>query len=62
MFYKMLSIFIKILPVPQLRYKKIPSKANIFKNAVLGNFRILFLWQKAHQAFFGITSFSTNKN
>ncbi|MDD7703600.1 MAG: hypothetical protein SOW03_05125 [Campylobacter sp.] len=57
MFYKMLSIFIKIPLCPQLRYKKIPSKANIFENAVLGNSRILFLWQKAHQALFALHHF-----
>ncbi|MDO2409766.1 hypothetical protein [Campylobacter magnus] len=58
----MLSIFIKIPPVPQLRYKKIPSKANIFKNAVLENSRIFVSLAKSASNFVGITSFSTNKN
>nr|WP_321427450.1 hypothetical protein [uncultured Campylobacter sp.] len=48
--------------MPQLRYKKIPSKANIFENAVLGNSRIFVFLAKSTSSFVGITSFSTNKN
>ncbi|MDD0846455.1 hypothetical protein PTQ33_04865 [Campylobacter sp. 50012-21] len=54
MFYKMLSIFIKIPPVPQLRYKKIPSKANIFENVVLGNSRIFISLAKSASSFVSI--------
>ena len=50
MFYKMLSIFIKIPPVPQLRYKKFQARQISLKMLCWGILEFLFLWQKAHQA------------
>ena len=57
MFYKMLSIFIKIPLCPQLRYKKFQARQISLKMLCYGILEFLFLWQKAHQALLALHNF-----